>query len=585
MRGRRDSITSDTTRPRTGVVPGSYKKRLSLLESSLRLVDSSSMLFAPGPSEQFGDEADSERDVFPPVMDSSTLSPSAVPVLNTTPVKAKHLENPYKHKDAKVTQDSVLGHARISNVGDFEMHYLQEVKTDRPETLVDILNEYIKSLPPSLSESEYVSSYHKTPHENIFTLIAAANRCLAFHDVSTSGDFEGSGTKPDIVAKWTTRAIAQKIANGETVKFRVYWHEMQSLIEVKRDVKVIAPSTQAGAYLHVLPRALPSLAGMLCLAWDRRAFVLYWSDTCDNLRSSDYDINDVKSWDVLFRYVYTVVNPLPDLPTRDPTMSIKSTVVLKPKWEISCNKQTLSASFLFAAPSHSQQTSHQACLKHKRILHRNFDDEQAPGAKIINRVLDPNEKCVKEEGILIDWDNAADLEKGDVSGALTKRTGTPMFVSIGVGMGIIRPLATLRRKFPVLTGEAERLYVQAYGQETYDKYLKAVNESEMVKDADTTPPQYRHRPYHDVESFLWVFVYELLVAWPEGSEGANLLIHSFKNHSFTKKDGDDFRQSIFGNDAASWKAILHPELECLAVSRRDTRGNVSIFLCGVGILA
>ncbi|THH06214.1 hypothetical protein EW145_g4231, partial [Phellinidium pouzarii] len=477
-------------------------------------------------------------------------------------------------------------------------------------------------------------------------------------------------------------------------KVRVYWHETQSLIEVKRDFKLIPPSTQTGSYLHVLPRALPSLAGMLYLAWDRRAFVLYWSDTSGILRSEDYDINDIKSWDVLFRYVYTVVNPLPDLPTRDPTMSIKSTGVLKPKWEINCNKQTFNASFLFGAPSHSRQTcvfwddvkkrvikdhwrdedrryneseilekikgipgtgqvdfsevvkgpgdsgdlstsklhsggkctlkiagrrvprrtkqrsvlkskgdplskrksvrqilmavydgieAHQACLKHKRVLHRDvsrynllinpvhhdteFDDEQAPGAKFINRVLDPNEKCVKEEGILIDWDNAADLEEGDVSGALTERTGTPMFVSIGVGMGNIRRIAILRRKFPVLTGESKRLYAQAYGQETYDKYIKAVSESEMVKDP-ASPPQYRHRPYHDVESFFWVLVYELLIAWPEGnektiSELASFLIHSFENHNFIK-NGVDFRTDLLSKDAAFWRAILHPELECLA---------------------
>ncbi|THH07255.1 hypothetical protein EW145_g3520 [Phellinidium pouzarii] len=182
--------------------------------------------------------------------------------------------------------------------------------------------------------------------------------------------------------------------------------------------------------------------------------------------------------------------------------------------------------------------AHQACLKYKRVLHRDvsrynllinpvhydteFDDEQAPVFGFLSAIVRMLcRKRVKEEVILIDWDNAADLEEGNVLSALTGRTGMPMFVSIGVAMGNIRRTGITREDFPVLTGEAKRLYVQAYSQEIYDN-----TDTDLIMTLN------------------------------------HLLIHYFENHNFAK-DGSDFRESILVKDAAFWKAILHLELACL----------------------
>ncbi|THH10010.1 hypothetical protein EW145_g1612, partial [Phellinidium pouzarii] len=158
------------------------------MRSYTHLKGSSSMSFemdaSPGPSEKFQDE-----DVFPRA-DAITAN------------EPLHLESPYKHKNAKVTQDSVLGYVKMTNIEDFEIHYLQEIKIDWPETLIDIQIEYIKSLPPSLSEANMYPLITKLLTKISLLVCKDPNRCLAFYDVSTSGclgDFEGSGTKPDIV--------------------------------------------------------------------------------------------------------------------------------------------------------------------------------------------------------------------------------------------------------------------------------------------------------------------------------------------------------------------------------------------------
>ncbi|THH03710.1 hypothetical protein EW145_g6065 [Phellinidium pouzarii] len=591
--------------------------------------------------------------------------------LNTTPVKCKYIGSQYTHQSAKTT--------------DFRDEFMGKIqKNTREATMYPFIARLLTKI------CLYACKDDKD--------------CLAFYNTANTGclsnsKFEGSDLRPDLIAKRTTREDAQKIANGERSESKVFWHETESAVEVKAKFESIPPSVQTGSYIHVLPRAIPSLAGILYLAWDAQFFYIYWSDTSGIVRSHRYYFEEEKSWDVLYRYVCTVVNPLTDLPTRDPTMSINPNPI-SPEWTINCKEKAYNAVQRYGATAHSRQTcvlwdpvkkrvikdhwcdddrryresnilekikgvpgvsqvdfsevvkrpddlgelatsklhsgrestlkvsgrrvprrtkqrsvlksrgdplsarksvrqilvalydsiqGHQICVKKKRVLHRDIsrynilinpehfdtelDDKLDDGSdvKFINQVLDPSLDRVKEEGILIDWDNAAELDAG-VGDALTERTGTPMFVSLGVGAGKIKGRRNgirQRDPFPVLTDKAKDLYIKAYGQKTYDRYLNAVEQSDLIKmvsKSDDKFPRYRHAAYHDVESFFWVLVYELLVAYPENgtpsmSASANILLLQFQGHYFVESD---FRHSLFQEEKEFWKAVLHPRLECMA---------------------
>ncbi|THH06234.1 hypothetical protein EW145_g4222 [Phellinidium pouzarii] len=604
---------------------------------------------------------------LPPNPTTPTTTFVANTGLNTTPVKCKYIGSQYTHQSAKVTRDSVLGCGEIVAINRFEDFYLRE---GSPNWTTEFRDEFMGKIQKNTREATMYPFIVRLLTKICLYACKDDKDCLAFYNTANTGclsksKFEGSDLRPDLIAKRTTREDAQKIANGERSESKVFWHETESAVEVKAKFESIPPSVQTGSYIHVLPRVIPSLAGMLYLAWDAQFFYIYWSDTSGIVRSHHYKFEEEKSWDVLYRYVCTVVNPLTDLPTRDPTMSINPNPI-SPEWTINCKEKTYNAVQLYGATAHSRQTcvlwdpvkkrvikdhwcdddrryresnilekikgvpgvsqvdfsevvkrpgdlgelatsklhsGRESTLKHftivfkvirsvlkkRRVLHRDIsrynilinpehfdtelDDKLDDGSdvKFINQVLDPSLDRVKEEGILIDWDNAAELDAG-VGDALTERTGTPMFVSLGVGAGKIKGRKNgnhQRDPFPVLTGKAKDLYIKAYGQETYDRYINVVEESDLIKMVskdDDKNPRYRHAAYHDVESFFWVLVYELLVAYPENgtpsmSASANILLLQFQGHDFIP---DDFRKSVLDKGEESWKEILHPRLGCLA---------------------
>ncbi|KAI5119522.1 hypothetical protein M0805_002544 [Coniferiporia weirii] len=613
-----------------------------------------------------------------------------------TPVKNKHLMDGYTHHSAAVTKDSVLGYAQTAAVNGFEDHYLREANAIQTTEWGQYKVDFLRKLQGATREKQMYSPIIKLLTK-ISLFVCKDNRCLAFYDTSDKGcpdNFEGSNLRPDIVAKWTTHVDAEEIVREDIKAPVVYWHETQSLVEVKQNFGSLPPSNQAGQYLHVLPRGLPSLAGMLYLASDKFKFYIYWSDTSGIVRSHHYDITEEKSWDVLFRYVLTVVEPLENLPTWDPTMTINVENPLEPKWVIASNEKAHPASLLYAMNGHSRQTSvfwseekkriikdqwrdddrrfneseilerikgvpgvaqvdysevvkgsddeplttsdlhsgaecvlefeynrrvpkrtkqrnvlktkgdslskrtsvlqlamavfdsvqgHQICVDEKEVMHRDVSKnnivinpvhydtklDDIPKAKYINQILNPKAEQFKEEGALIDWDNAACLNESVVGDALTDRTGTPMFVSISVGIGAIRYNNRHKENFPRLEGEAKHLYIQAFGQEKYDEYIEAVEKAaDSIKKSEVKAFSYKHSPFHDIESFFWVLVYELLLAWPEGEEecmtqAASSLILQFRNHSFLK-NGADFRSDVLGRNKDFFEEVLHPRLWCLA---------------------
>ncbi|KAI5115168.1 hypothetical protein M0805_000765, partial [Coniferiporia weirii] len=228
---------------------------------------------------------------------------------------------------------------------------------------------------------------------------------------------------------------------------------------------------------------------------------------------------------------------------------------------------------------------HGLCLGKKRVLHRDVSQnniiinpvhhdtklDDYPDAKFINQVLDPSITEIKEvEGVLIDWDNAANLNELTEANPLTNRTGTPMFVARAIANGHIAHDVDRRPELLEISDRARELYSKAYGSEKYELYLNAINSTpalQMVLLGEDIVVE--HCGHHDVESFFWVLVFQLLHAWPEGeeelvTEKTNTMMNTFKKHSF--KEGEpDVREGILWNiKEDQWCEALHPRLKKLA---------------------
>ncbi|KAI5116182.1 hypothetical protein M0805_002681 [Coniferiporia weirii] len=227
---------------------------------------------------------------------------------------------------------------------------------------------------------------------------------------------------------------------------------------------------------------------------------------------------------------------------------------------------------------------HGLCLGKKRVLHRDVSQnniiinpvhhdtklDDYPDAKFINQVLDPSITEIKEEGALIDWDNAANLNELTEANPLTNRTGTPMFVACAVANGRVARNLDERPEFPEISDRARELYSKAYGSEKYELYRNAINNAPALqRESPRARIVVEHCGHHDIESFFWVLVFQLLHAWPEGEEDlvtdrANEMMQTFENHNF-KEGGADIRASILFNiEEDQWCEVLHPGLKKLA---------------------
>ncbi|KAI5119521.1 hypothetical protein M0805_002543 [Coniferiporia weirii] len=308
-----------------------------------------------------------------------------------TPVKANQLMDRYAHHSTTATKDGIVGSAQTAAVDEFEDHYLRKSKAIQTAEWKRYRVDFLRELQRAASEKQMYSAILKLLTKISLSVCKGKGRCLAFYDTSDKGcvsDFKESELRPDITAKWTTRANALKIVRGNIEESGVYWHEIQSLVEVKQNFNGLPLSNQAGQYLHVLPRGLPNLAGMLYLALDKSKFYVYWSDTSGIVRSHHYDIKEEKSWDVLFRYVLTVVDPLENLPTWDPTMTINVENPLEPKWVITSNNETYLASLLWASDGHSRQTSVFCAEVKRRVIKDQWrdDDRRFNESEILERI-------------------------------------------------------------------------------------------------------------------------------------------------------------------------------------------------------
>lgn len=159
-----------------------------------------------------------------------------------------------------------------------------------------------------------------------------------------------------------------------------------------------------------------------------------------------------------------------------------------------------------------------------------------------------------------------------------------MFAAVSVSSGRLR--TTYKRvDFPELNGRAAGLYENAYGPELVHRYPRLVNDSETYRD-DPDFSEYKHAPYHDVESFFWVLFYTLIRAWPEGDVGtmnvtAQRILKLTQGHRFVENEHDDREGWLRKNhQVESIEKALSPKLQKFAPFLIDIRDYVGIEWAG-----
>ncbi|KAI0788731.1 hypothetical protein C8Q75DRAFT_767707 [Abortiporus biennis] len=185
--------------------------------------------------------------------------------------------------------------------------------------------------------------------------------------------------------------------------------------------------------------------------------------------------------------------------------------------------------------------------------------------------------------LLLDFHNAASLNPSDVSNpsyalstSRVPKASTPLFAAraISLGHNMTRGLAPkVFIPMPELDGRAKALYIEAFGQSTYDEYLdKGTVHGGHPQEQPTIA--YCHRMDHDAESIFWIMTTSLLRFQPadhspDDESALNSLARNWsklERHSIIKDPDElasDERSALLGYSADSWRHILHPALrEC-----------------------
>ena len=220
----------------------------------------------------------------------------------------------------------------------------------------------------------------------------------------TGEEMQEDEPRPDLVFVWTTYASAKEVICPPAYGVRtpaIHWSDIVSYVEVKSDRNMAVSSDQASQYCHILPRAQPDLAGIYYSVIAHNHFFLYWADTSGIVRSHRYMFDNEQDWGVLFRYVSTLVKPLPELPLRDSTMKYNKSTN---RWTIKCGKETYkNCELIDAVCGQSRQT----CV---------FLTEASPGKKRIVKDLWSDERHLfKEADFLVKIKGVPGVVQGDLS--------------------------------------------------------------------------------------------------------------------------------------------------------------------------
>ncbi|KAG9223403.1 hypothetical protein PLEOSDRAFT_154693 [Pleurotus ostreatus PC15] len=115
---------------------------------------------------------------------------------------------------------------------------------------------------------------------------------------------------------------------------RIPWHLVLSIIEEKQRSDAKKGPAQSAAYIGCGNQSRPDLVGMYGLSVSPYGFQIQYSCPAGLTTSEEFDwINDIVG---LFLYVYTLYSPRPDLPSRDPSISLAHTndIFAAPTWNI-----------------------------------------------------------------------------------------------------------------------------------------------------------------------------------------------------------------------------------------------------------
>lgn len=116
-----------------------------------------------------------------------------------------------------------------------------------------------------------------------------------------------------------------------------------------------------------------------------------------------------------------------------------------------------------------------------------------------------------------------------------------------------------------MSERAKNVYMHAFEENRYEKYQSLVNDAAKRKIIEEDS-DFKHMAVHDVESFVWVLIHELLLAWPKDSDigltyYGYYALRKLEEHTFGPMD---YRFIFLEADHEDWKTYLHPALACLA---------------------
>ena len=158
--------------------------------------------------------------------------------------------------------------------------------------------------------------------------------------------------------------------------------------------------------------------------------------------------------------------------------------------------------------------------------------------------------------------------------------GTRKYIacSVAAGQNDVSSMIHPGLSFPELDGTALQLYIGAYGEETYQRYITKFDACSRCKAGPSEESDVEHSPHHDMESVIWILFDSLTRAMPKDAKEMALtgraisVIRNFDNHVIDA--ASDTRHPILRFDEENWKEVLHPSLSFLAKSL----ANLTLFV-------
>lgn len=194
-----------------------------------------------------------------------------------------------------------------------------------------------------------------------------AKRTVVFFDshndrLRFGGRFGGQNLRPGIIGKLVPPLEANLAASGKEDQIKdegirtLRWSDVHTMGELKKNVPQDTDThNQIAGYVHMLPRVLPNLAGMLMLAIDLNGCHIEWSETSGMVRTHTMEMSSLDTWRYLISYLYTLYEPRDELPFWDYTLK-KIEGGEDNLWKVKVGDEEYDAKLIYATHHHSRQT-------------------------------------------------------------------------------------------------------------------------------------------------------------------------------------------------------------------------------------